>query len=343
MASLSPALPSEMSCAMWRGIDDMQLERQPVPIPGPRDVLLRVAACGICATDLHLLDGSIPLYKPPRVLGHEMSGEVVAVGPEVRSVGVGAAVAIDPNTPCGACYYCHEALPYMCPDRVSLIGGFAEYLLVPEPAVYRMPDGLPVEYGALAEPLSCCLRATERAGLRAGGTVAIVGGGTIGLLVLQVAKRSGAALVAVSEPDAKRRALALALGADLAIDPLSEDPRERLLRETHGIGVDVAFEAVGTVVTAQTAISLPRRSGTVVLIGVPPATAELTLKSYELFERELTIRTSFIRAYEFRRAVELLAVLDVEPLLGTRFPLERIHDAFTAAGSRQGVKTLVTP
>jgi len=97
------------------------------------------------------------------------------------------------------------------------------------------------------------------------------------------------------------------------------------------------------VVTAQTAISLPRRSGTVVLIGVPPAKAELTLKTYELFERELTIRTSFIRAFEFRRAVELLAVLDVEPLLGTRYPLEQIHAAFASAGGRRGVKTLVTP
>lgn len=337
------SLPAEMACAMWRGVDDMRLERHPVPTPTGREILVRVAACGICATDLHLLDGSIPLYTPPRVLGHEMSGTVVAVGPEARSVEVGAAVAVDPNMSCGSCFYCQEALPYMCTRRVSMIGGFAEYLRVPEQTAYPLPPGIPVEYGAIAEPLSCVLRATERAGLRAGGTVAVVGAGTIGLLVVQLAKRSGAALVAVSEPDAERRALALQLGADLAVDPTSDDPRERLLQETRGIGVDVAFEAVGAVVTAQTAISLPRRSGTVILIGVPPATAELTLKSYELFERELTIRTSFIRAYEFRRAVELLAVLDIDPLLGTRFPLERIHDAFAAAGSRQGVKTLVTP
>jgi 2-desacetyl-2-hydroxyethyl bacteriochlorophyllide A dehydrogenase len=337
------SLPTEMGCAMWRGVDDMRLERQPVPVPTGRDVLLRVAACGICATDLHLLDGSIPLYKPPRVLGHEMSGEVVAVGPDVRTVEVGAAVAIDPNMSCGACFYCREALPYMCPNRVSMIGGFAEYLLVPEQTVFAMPAGLPIEYGAIAEPLSCCLRATERAGLRAGGTVAIVGAGTIGLLLLQLAKRSGAALVAVSEPEPERRALAVKLGADLAIDPSVDDPRERLLAATNGVGVDVAFEAVGAAVTQQTAISLPRRSGTVVLIGVPPAKAELTLKTYELFERELTIRTSFIRAYEFRRAVELLAVLDVEPLLGTRYPLGQIHDAFASAGGRRGVKTLVTP
>lgn len=336
-------LPNDMACAMWRGVDDMQLERQQLPQLVGRDVLIRVAACGICATDLHLLDGSIPLYKPPRILGHELSGHVVAVGPDVSNVEVGAAVAIDPNTSCGACFYCHEALPYMCPNRITRIGGFAEYLAVPEQTVHQLPAGVPVEWGAIAEPLSCCLRASERAGLRAGGTVAIVGAGTIGLLLVQLAKRSGAALVAVSEPDAERRALALKLGADLAVDPMSEDPRERLLKETRGIGVDVAFEAVGAVVTAQTAISLPRRSGTVVLVGVPPATAELSLKTYELFERELTIRTSFIRTYEFRRAVELLAVLDVEPLLGTRFPLERVHDAFEAASSRRGVKTLVTP
>jgi 2-desacetyl-2-hydroxyethyl bacteriochlorophyllide A dehydrogenase len=332
-----------MACAMWRGVDDMRLERQALAEPTGRDVLIRVAACGICATDLHLLDGSIPLYTPPRVLGHEMSGTVVAVGPDVHAIQVGAAVAIDPNMSCGACFYCQEALPYMCPRRVSMIGGFAGYLRVPEPTVYPLPAGIPVEYGAIAEPLSCCLRATERAGLRAGGTVAIVGSGTIGLLLLQLAKRSGAALVAVSEPDAERRSLALKLGADLAIDPMSEDPRERLVKETRGVGVDVAFEAVGAVVTAQTAISLPRRSGTVVLVGVPPGTAELSLKSYELFERELTIRTSFIRAFEFRRAVELLSVLDVEPLLGTRFPLEQVHDAFAAAAGRRGVKTLVTP
>ena len=157
----------------------------------------------------------------------------------MRSVEVGAAVAIDPNVSCGACFYCHEALPYMCPQRVSLIGGFAEYLRVPEQTVYPLPAGIPVEYGAIAEPLSCCLRAVDRASLRAGGTVAIVGGGTIGLLLLQLAKRSGAALVAMSEPDPERRALALRSAPTWRSIPLSEDPRERLLKETRGIGVDV--------------------------------------------------------------------------------------------------------
>ncbi|MCC6176606.1 MAG: alcohol dehydrogenase catalytic domain-containing protein [Chloroflexi bacterium] len=343
MSAAKADLPAEMACAMWRGIDDVRLERQPLLAPGGREVLVRVAACGICGTDLHLVDGSIPLYTPPRVLGHEMSGTVVAVGPEVRSVDVGAVVTIDPNLPCGACFFCREAQPYMCVRRVPAIGGFAEYILVPEQTVYPLPPGVPVEHGALTEPLSCCVHATELANIRAGGTVAIVGAGTIGLLLLQLAKRNGAALVAVSEPDSGRRALAERLGADVTVNPRAEDLHERLRAATGGIGVDVAFEAVGSAPTIQAAISLPRRGGTVVLVGVAPGTAEITLRPYDLFERELTIRASFIRAYEFRRAVELLSVLEIEPMLGTRYPLDRIHDAFEAAGSRQGVKTLVIP
>src|SRR3712207_2158893 len=133
-----------MTCAMWRGTNDMRIERQPVPVVAGRDVLPRIAACGICATDLHLLDGSIPLYTPPRILGHEMAGTVVAVGPDVRTLGIGDRVAVDPNIPCGACYFCHEAQPYMCPNRTSTIGGFAEFNRVPEQTAHRLPDGIPV-------------------------------------------------------------------------------------------------------------------------------------------------------------------------------------------------------
>ena len=336
-------LPAKMTCAVWRGVDDLRVEQQPVVELRGREVLVQIAACGLCGTDLHLLDGSIPLYKPPRVLGHEMAGTVVAAGPDVRSVRVGARVAIDPNLPCGACFFCREARPYMCLDRTPVIGGFGEYLTAPEQTVYSLPPDLPLEHGALAEPLSCCLHALELGRPRAGGTVAVIGAGTIGLLLLQLVRRAGAALVAVSEPDAERRELARRLGADLAIDPSAEDPRERLLDATGGIGVDVAFEAVGAAQTARAAIALPRRGGTAVLVGVAPADAEIVVRPYELVERELTVQASFIRTYEFRRAVALLPRLEIAPLLGERFPLPHIRDGFGAAGSRRGVKTLVTP
>jgi 2-desacetyl-2-hydroxyethyl bacteriochlorophyllide A dehydrogenase len=336
-------LPAERTCAVWRGIDDLRVERLSLDEPVGRQVVIRVAACGICGTDLHLVDGSVPLYKPPAVLGHELAGTVVAVGPEVRTLAVGDHVAVDPSLPCGACFFCREALPYMCPNRATAFGGFAEFHTVPEQCAYRLPAGLPLEHGAMAEPLSCCLHALELGSPRVGGTIAIIGAGTIGLLILQVAKRSGATLVAVSEPNPDRRRLASRLGADLAIDPSAEDPGERLRHATGGIGVDLAFEAVGSSETAQAAIALPRRGGTVVLMGVAPGSAEIVLRPYDLFERELTIRASFVRGYEFRRAVELLPHLEIAPLLGERFPLERIHDAFAAAGDLRGIKTLVTP
>ena len=332
-----------MTFAVWHGVCSLPAEQRPAQEPRGREVLVRVAACGLCATDLHLVDGSIPFYRPPRVLGHEIAGTVIAAGPEVRTVAVGAPVAIDPNLPCGACFFCREAQPYMCLNRTPVIGGFGEYLTAPEQTVYPLPPGLPLEHGALAEPLSCCLHALELGRPRSGGTLAVVGAGTIGLLLLQLGRRMGAALVAVSEPDPERRELARQLGADLTIDPTVEDPRERLLAATDGIGVDLAFEAVGAAATVRTAISLPRRGGTVVLVGVAPADAEVALRPYELFERELTLRASFIRTYEFRRAVALLPRLEIAPLLGDRFPLPRIHDAFAAAASRRGVKTLVTP
>src|SRR5262245_52828498 len=164
---MTTSLPEQMACAMWRGVDDMRLERHPVPTPTGREVLIRVAACGICATDLHLLDGSIPLYTPPRVLGHEMSGVVVAVGPDAQSIQVGAAVAIDPNVSCGSCFYCQEALPYMCPRRTSMIGGFAEYLRVPEQTVYPLPPGIPVEYGEIGR--ASCRERVEMSGVGGSG------------------------------------------------------------------------------------------------------------------------------------------------------------------------------
>ena len=332
-----------MTCAVWHGVNDLRLEDRPVQEPQGREVLIRVAACGVCGTDLHLLDGSVPLYRPPRVLGHEIAGTVLAVGSECKSVGMGDRVAVDPSLSCGACFFCREAQPYFCADRTPVIGGFGQYLMAPEQTVYRLPDGLPLQHGALAEPLSCCLHALERASLDAGGTVAVIGAGTIGLLMLQLARRSGAALVAVSEPNPQRRGLALRLGADLAINPLVEDVSERLLEATDGIGVDCAFEAAGAAETVALSLSLPRRGGSVVLVGVAPANAEITVRPYDLFERELTVSASFIRGHEFRRAVALLPVLDIESLLGRRFPLTRIHDAFSAAASQRGVKTLVMP
>jgi L-iditol 2-dehydrogenase len=338
---MATELPTRSLSAVWHGVDDLRLEEHPLPEPGATDVLVEIVACGICATDLHLLDGSIPLYKPPKVLGHEMAGVVRAVGSDVTHVRAGDAVALDTSVGCGACAFCHEGFPFACQARTSVAAGFAQFTVVPRSVVYRLPDGVDPARGALAEPLSCALHAVGRADVGPASNVAIVGAGALGLLVLQVARLSGATHVIVSDPDPARRQLAARLGATETLDPQAEDLKARADALGHGRGVDVAFEAVGAEATIEQAITLPRFGGTVVLVGVAPATARPRFSAYDAFMRELTIRASYIRTTEFGRAVELLGVLDLEPLITHRFGLRDVHAAVRAARSRAGVRVLV--
>ena len=337
------AFPNRTLCAVWHGVNDLRLEEQTVPPLGPTDVLIEVAACGVCATDLHLLDGSMPLYKPPKILGHEIGGTVHAVGPAVQTVTPGDQVTLDTTVSCRACFYCREGYPFFCANRRSTFAGFSEYFITPAEVVYRLPPGVEPATGALAEPLSCAIRAVERAELRPADCVAVLGAGAIGLLTVAVARLTGATRVIVSDPDPARRALAERLGAARTVDPTREDLPAVVFALTDGRGVDCVFEAVGNPRLMQQAFALPRRGGTMIQIGVPPADAQFTVPAYEIFSRELTIRGSFIRTNEFRRAVELLGVLDLAPLITQRFPLREVRAAFEAAKGRQGIRVLVGP
>jgi L-iditol 2-dehydrogenase len=310
---------------------------------GPTDVAVDVVGCGVCATDLHLLDGSISLYAPPKVLGHEIGGVVRAVGESVSHVGVGDAVALDTSVACNACFHCREARPFMCPNRVSVSAGFSEVNVVPASVVYRLPPGVAPAMGALAEPLSCAIHAVERGGLRPADSVAIVGAGALGLLVLSVARLVGATQLIVSDPDAGRRELATALGATRVVDPLAEDLLGVVRELTDGRGVECAFEAVGSQRTLEQAFELPRQGGTLVQVSVPPTSTRPAWSAYELFSRELTIRGSYIRTTEFRRAVELLATLNLAPLISQRYVLRDVNQAIQAARSREGIRVLVGP
>ena len=336
-------LPTRTLSAVWYGTGDLRLEERPLPSMGPGDVVVDVAGCGVCATDLHLLDGSIALYQPPKVLGHEVGGVVRAVGEAVTHVGVGDAVALDTSVPCNTCFHCREARPFMCPNRVSVSAGFSEVNVVPASVVYRLPPGVTPAMGALAEPLSCAIHAVERGGLRPADSVAIIGAGALGLLVLSMARLVGATRSIVSDPDPGRRELARRLGATRVVDPSAEDLPGVVRETTDGRGVDCAFEAVGTQRTLEQAFGLPRQGGTLVQVSVPPTTTRPAWSAYELFARELTIRGSYIRTTEFRRAVDLLGTLDLAPLISQRYPLRRIHDAVHAARGREGIRVLVGP
>ncbi|GAC1428119.1 MAG: zinc-dependent alcohol dehydrogenase family protein [Chloroflexota bacterium] len=332
-----------MRVAMWHGGHDLRLEEQEVPTPGPGDVLVEVVACGVCGTDVHTLEDHFPLYKPPKPLGHETAGLVRALGAGVESLRPGDAVALDTSVPCGACFYCREGQSFLCLARVSYTGGFADFQLVPAAVAYRLPPGIPVELGIFAEPLSCCLHALDRSGLRAGDRAAIVGGGAVGQILASLVRGAGASLLVVSDPEPARRTTAIARGADRAVDPAVEALEAVVKGLTGGLGVDVAFEVVGRPETVAACLRLPRRGGTVMLVGVSPPTAELTVHPYEIYERELTIRGSFIRSNTFQRAVSLLGRLDLPPLISHRFPLLAVDTAIANVRERRGLKTIVHP
>lgn len=321
-----------------------ELER---PVITADEVLLRVGACGVCGTDVHIFHGGFRADYPV-IPGHEFTGEVVEAGGGVTHVQVGDRVVVDPNINCGVCPYCRRGLIHLCENLIALgvniPGGFQEFCRVPAKQVYRLPAQLTWEEGAFVEPLACCLHGIDRAEIRPADSVVILGAGAIGLLMLQLAREAGARQVIVSEPVAEKIALAQQLGANMVINPTGLD-LEASVRELTGIGADVVIECVGRPQTVSQAFQLVRRGGRVVLFGVNPKEAEVAVRPYSLFINELTVLGSYINPFTHARAIDLLAsgAVKVQSLISHRFPLGEFAQALETAGSGAAIKVIVTP
>ncbi|MGH2458826.1 MAG: zinc-dependent alcohol dehydrogenase [Chloroflexota bacterium] len=336
-----------MKGAVIYGKHDLRLEDFPLPSVGADDVLIRVAYCGICGSDVHTFEGmrtnihARPLGRRP--MGHEVSGTVEEIGANVTTCRPGDRVTCIPWVTCGVCAYCRRGLVNHCVNKTLIGGSMAEYVTVPGGSVYRLPDELSIRRAALAEPLSCCVWAMDLGGLRSGESAVVVGAGTIGLLLSLLARSGGAAQTIVSEPNPVRRALAERLGATQVVDPRATDLSERVHALTDGIGVDVAFEAVGHPTTVQDALRVVRNAGTVVVVGLSDPAATLPLSPFDLFQRELTIRGCFTRRLSFDRAMRWLVTLDLDPIITHVFPLAEIGPAMEHARQGLGGKVLVSP
>jgi L-iditol 2-dehydrogenase len=281
------------------------------PEPGRSDLIVRVSAAGMCGSDRHLLSGDYPA-KPPVILGHEFEGQVVSCGAETTTP-VGTRVTVDPNIFCGRCSYCRRGLVAHCEQLTALgvdrNGGFAEYVCVPERQAYVLPADLAPFLGALTEPLSCCLRALDHAGITPGQSVAVIGGGVMGQLLVQLAKLAGATQVVLATRQHSRRVLAESLGATASVDPSARDVGD-VVAAKHGIvpgGVDVAFEAAGAPGTLQSAIDTVRAAGTVVVVGAAPQGMTSPINPFEIFARELRIQGSHLNPLTYGRAAALVA------------------------------------
>jgi len=301
----------------------------------------------VCGTDSHLFHGE-HLVTFPVVPGHEFSGTLEEAGPQVRHLHVGDPVTIDPNIVCRRCRFCRSGEIHLC-ERLTAIGvnrdgGFAEYCVVPAEQVYRLPDGLALEAGAFAEPLACCLHGLDRARFSPGAKVLILGGGSIGQLMLQLVRSGGATRVVVSEPFESRRRLALELGADAGVDPSLSDAVTALRDATEG-GADLTIECAGHERAVEQALAATRRGGVVLLFGVSGPEAQARIRPYEIFLRELTIVGSFVNPFTHQRAIQALAAGHVNPerLVSHRFPVEKTAEALRVSRSPEAVKVVVQP
>lgn len=336
-----------MRAAVFYGKGNIQVEDREVKDPGDYEVLVRVKAAGVCGTDMHIYAGAQGATEccPPVVLGHEFSGIVEKIGEKVTHVRVGDHVTVDPNISCGSCYHCRVGKPHFCSHMeatgVNFDGGFAEYCTVLEKQVFVLPEDMPFEVGALCEPLSCCLHGMDLAGVKTGDYVLIIGAGTIGLIMLQLARLSGAAKVAVLEPMAERREMALKAGADLVID--SREMNESEILQQNGFeNIDVVIECVGRTETMKKAIDVAGRGCTVVLFGVADPDCEIPFHPYQAFQKELTVKASYVNPLTQARAVRLLAGkrLDLQPVISDRIPLADANRAFT---EKHAGKVIILP
>jgi len=330
-----------MKVATWQGGPRFTVDEAPEPVAGPKQVVVAVQVAGICGTDIHATQGLFP-WKPPLVLGHEYTGVVTSVGRGVSPRLVGRTVACEPSYGCGKCAECAAGRISQCAGATR-VGGFAERVALPEHCVHPLPRGLDPVTAALTEPAACCLSGLEMFAMPRGATVVVMGGGIMGLLTMVLAKRRGAARLLLSDPIEERRAIARRVGATHTVDPTQEDLRQRVLKLTGGRGADVVCEAVGKPELVAQALSMVKPTGVLQLVGVNPKDSRLPLDLFDVHFREIRIHGAFGRGTAFRRALALMPKLGVKSLVGARFPLTRVEEAFAHATAGRGAKTVITP
>lgn len=334
-----------MKAAVIYSPGDVRITDLEIPSPEPREVLIKVAACGVCGTEHTLYTGGY-YANYPVVLGHEFAGEVVEVGENAKKFVPGDRVAVDPNRVCHQCDYCRMGSEHLCENLITLgithNGGDAEYTLANEENVYLLPDSMTLEEGAFVEPLACALRAFEVANVQLGDTVLILGAGSMGNLITQCVALSGAAHVLVSEPIQLRRDLAMMNGATHVIDPTTQDVNAEV-RKFQRIGADVVIEVVGGLKVQASAIDYVRRGGQVVLYGVSPKGGRIEVCPFDINENEIKVTGSFNNPYTTAQAVRLIGArkVRVDNLISHRIPLESYNDVWKHWGGADTIKLLV--
>lgn len=333
-----------MKALLLKEYGHLSYEDFPEPKAGPGEVVVRVAACGICGSDVHGMDGSTGRRIPPLIMGHEAAGVIAAVGKGVTEWRVGERVTFDSTLFCGECWFCRRGQINLC-DRRRVLGvscdeyrqhgAFAEYVVVPQRVLYRLPDGLSFTRACLVEPLSVALHAVSLAPVALGSRALVMGAGVIGLLIVQLLRAAGCGEITTVDLDAGRLALALGLGAHRALLPEAMEGRD----------MDLAFDAVGVASTVESAVQAVRKGGQVVLVGNLAPRVEIPLQA--VVARQLMLSGSCASAGEYPTCLDLMAreAVQVDPLISAVAPLAEGAEWFARLRSGEGglMKVLLAP
>ena len=323
-----------------------QFEYREVPDPqfGPEDVLIKVKACGICGSDVHGMDGSTGRRIPPVIMGHEASGVIAEIGTDVTGWQKGDRVTFDSTIYCGKCHFCRAGQINLCDNRRVLgvscedyrqDGAFAEYIVVPQHILYRLPDGLNFEQAAMIEALSIAFHAVRRTPVSLNDTAVVVGAGIIGLLVIQSLRAAGCGKIVAIDLQQDRLDLAGELGADAVLKADADNLHEEILKLTDARGADIAFEAVGITPTVKIAIQSLRKGGCLTLIGNISATVEMPLQS--IVTRQITAYGSCASCGEYPACLDMIArgAVNVDALISAKAPLAEGAEWFKRLYDRQ--------
>jgi L-iditol 2-dehydrogenase len=342
-----------MKALLLSSYNHLELANLPVPSPAPDEVLIRVAACGICGSDVHGYDGSSGRRIPPLVMGHEAAGIVSAVGSSISNFAPGDRVTFDSTVYCGACPSCLRGDMNLCDSRQVLgvscgdyrrAGAFAEFVAVPARILHRLPENLPFAEAAMLEAVAVAIHGVNLAHITVSDSVLVIGAGTIGILTLQAVRAAGCKKILVTDVDQDRLNLAKQLGATETLLS-AENLQSQILQLTNNQGVDVALECVGRNETVAAGIDATRKGGTVVLVGNIAPNVNLPLQ--KVVTRQIRLQGSCASSGEYPRAIELLASgsIKVKPLITAIAPLEDGASWFQRLHNREPnlLKVVLTP
>jgi L-iditol 2-dehydrogenase len=333
--------PSTMTASVLRGVKDLTVEQRPVPVPAADEVLVQVASVGVCGSDVHYYQhGRIGpfIVDKPLVLGHELSGRIVAVGTDVDPGRVGSRVAIEPQRPCRVCDFCRAGDYNLCPKMEfyatpPIDGAFCEYVVIQADFAFDIPDSISDHAAALMEPLSVGIAAAQKGDIGVGDTVLIAGGGPIGVISAQVARAYGATDVVVSDIDPSRRELVAGYGFRV-IDPMKES--------TAGLGADVFIDASGATAAILAGIDSVKSGGRVVLVG---SADEIPLSVPAIAMREIIVTGIFryTNTWPIARALLESGRVELDSLVTHEYGIDQVEEALTGEGSGGSLKRIVMP